>query len=166
MIKTRHNVFETNSSSTHCISFVDQPVLDYYPKTLSFTLGQFGWSPQFADHLSYLYTAILDYYRDDEVAAKKIKHLKKVMKKNGIKYSFYPEFTNHEEMCKYDYYIDHATELGGFLEDIFSNDVDLLRYLIYGEVACYNDNDDCEEYSAYTEAVLENPETKCWIKGN
>lgn len=136
----RKNVFETNSSSTHAISFITDYKLDELPHYVSFHLGSFGWESRYANALDYLYTAIVNYYDHDE-AEEKINHLKQLLDEHNIKYKFYPEFDKIDPRDGEEYYIDHASELGEFLEAM-ENDTNLLRFIASGEV--YTTNDNCD----------------------
>jgi len=91
MITVRNAVFETNSSSTHAISFVTNYDLDKLPHYLSFHLDRFGWESKYVNALDYLYTAIVVYY-DHDMAEEKLDHLKALMDEYKIEYKFYPEF--------------------------------------------------------------------------
>lgn len=140
----RKNVFETNSSSTHAISFITDYKLDELPHYVSFHLDSFGWESRYANALDYLYTAIVNYYDHDE-AEEKINHLKKLMDEHNIRYKFYPEFDKIDPRDGEDYYLDHASDLGEFLEAM-ENDTNLLRFIASGEV--YTTNDNCDHDDA------------------
>lgn len=140
MYTIRKNVFETNSSSTHAISFITEFDLGKLPHYVSFHLDSFGWESRYVNRLDYLYTAIVVYYDHDE-AEEKINHLKQLMDEHDIEYKFYPEFDKINPRDGEGYYIDHASDLGEFLEAM-ENDTNLLRFLASGEV--YTTNDNCD----------------------
>lgn len=140
MITVRNSVFETNSSSTHAISFITNYDLDKLPHYVSFHLDSFGWETRYVNGLDYLYTAIVNYYDHDE-AEEKINHLKQLMDEHNIEYKFYPEFDEINSRDWESYYIDHSSDLGEFLEAM-ENDTNLLRFIASGEV--YTTNDNCD----------------------
>lgn len=164
--KTRNNVFETNSSSTHaiCISnksnenfFKNNDFLQYCEHPLPFTLEEYGWDfsvlnmPE--EKASYLYTAICDIYEDEELK-NMITKLKTILIDNGIKYIFEVPKKNGW------YYVDHCSELIPFIEDILSNESKLLTYL-FGDsfVVTGNDNDDSfSEYMYIEDSYILQPE--------
>lgn len=151
MISIRRNVFETNSSSTHSISFVTDYDIRNLPKGCVFCTGDYGWNDGCVDAESYLYTAIVNYYTKEE-ALEHIQHLKDVMDANSIRYRFYPDpkdlkwnistWNPERSYCCNGGSIDHSGDLKDFLEDLFSDDTKLLKYLATGKVYCTNDNVD------------------------
>ena len=143
MVTVRNSVFETNSSSTHAISFVTDWDADKLPPHVSFHLDSFGWGSKYVNALDYLYTAIVVYY-DHDTAEEKLDHLKQLMDEHGIEYEFYPEFDEINPRDGEAYYIDHSHDLTEFLEAM-ENDTNLLRFLATGEVYTTNDNCDHDE---------------------
>ncbi len=143
MITVRNSVFETNSSSTHAISFVTDWNVDKLPPYVSFHLDSFGWESNYVNALDYLYTAIVVYY-DHDTAEEKLDHLKALMDEHKIEYKFYPEFDKINPRDGEAYYIDHSSDLTEFLEAM-ENDTNLLRFLATGEVYTTNDNCDHDE---------------------
>lgn len=143
MIQIRHNVFETNSSSTHSICIPKKT--DIKRDSIYFGIGEYGWENDEVDAPSYLYTAILCTYGYNNAVAK-IEELKSILDSHSIKYFF-------EEPVWYEWdsgyksldngYIDHAYETSGFVNAVLNNEDMLLRYLFNGTVYTGNDNDDC-----------------------
>ena len=149
----RSNVFETNSSSTHSIAISKKPVT--IGKYIYFGIGEFGWENDCVNTANYLYTAILEQDKADELLAQ----LKSILDNYSIEYEFEePKYMIGMSGYKWlDYgYVDHSNELREFLDAIFSNEDLLMRYL-FGNSSVYtgNDNQDqdpsgcniaCEEY--------------------
>ena len=156
-IQIRKGLFETNSSSTHCIVIADDDTYKVnYTDTLEFTLGQFGWEHRIYNDTftkaQYLYTAI-KYLEDEE----SLKTLKKRLDFFHIPYSFEDVENN---AC---FYIDHGNELKAWLASVCNKEEYLLNYL-FSEgsfVATGNDNTDEKPfYSLPINVMLE------YIKGN
>lgn len=137
----RKNVFETNSSSTHSIAIPSKPIT--WGNYISFNIGEFGWEWRDVDPADYLYTAILT-CSDRDYAELYIDKMKNVLERNGINYRMqtpqWDEYNGHYYLK--DGYIDHSSELGKFLEVVFSNDESLLNFIFGGLVFTGNDNAD------------------------
>ena len=133
MIQIRSNVFETNSSSTHsiCISKKEPKIGSY----VSFNLGRFGWENSEADTADYLYTAIMCRSDHDKLLDK----LKKILDNYGIMYDF--EEPKSNSWSWYDFYIDHAEELGAFINTVLNDEDMLMRLLFNSESVVYTGND-------------------------
>lgn len=152
MIQVRHNVFETNSSSTHSIAIPRKMNEKEIPKSFVFNFGDFGWEDDEVDPCDYLYTAI--YNCDQSMITERLQKLSDCLERHNISYTFSKPKPAWWDTSELDYgNIDHAYELDscGFFS-ILENDDMLLRYLAAGRVYTGNDNDgdelaDC--YSAY-----------------
>lgn len=145
MRQVRHNVFETNSSSTH--SIVIPKSTTYSSNYVKFAIDEFGWENSCVyDTATYLYTAILDAY-PYETSMDKLEQLKTILDSRSIKYEFEePRWDEYESGNRYlNYgYIDHANELRDFIETILNDEEMLLRYLFAGCVYTGNDNQDTD----------------------
>ena len=146
----RRGVFETNSSSTHSIAI---PKNCGHPNSVSFYVGDFGWSFNEVSPVSYFYTAL---YATSETAQEfneKIEKLRRILDKHNINYYFSQPKTNiwHDDDSNIDYfslddgYIDHGYELRGFIDELLNDDEKLLRFLYNGLVFTGNDNSNTEE---------------------
>ncbi len=76
MRQVRNLVFETNSSSTHCICIVtDRNAELEYPKNVFFRCSNFGRKPaelrSVEDKAAYLYSSILSLYEKQKAEAAK-----------------------------------------------------------------------------------------------
>jgi len=138
----RHNVFETNSSSTHSIVITRSNENLSIPKTMKANFGEFGWEcatyadPE--DKLSYLYTGIKGCYYDEP--ENELNRLKSMMKNFGIEVEWQEnsgDFWEHG-------YVDHAGELNEFIEAVLSTDDTLKRFLFSDDsyILTGNDNSD------------------------
>lgn len=164
MISIRSNSFETNSSSTHSICIPKNNVDLSKFKHVDFTIGEYGWEFEDVPAPSYLYTAILNYYRDDTERYKKLCELKYILDKHNIEYWF--ESTEKQRSYSdrtYEYTgnIDHCDFLGTFLEAVFHDEDLLLRYLYCGRVYTGNDN----TYRRWGEEVPQE-EKDCYLAYN
>ena len=147
MISIRHNVFETNSSSTHSLAVPKK--VEHIPSDVRFHFGDFGWYLEDdIDPADYLYTGIVT--NSQEIREKYLPKLKEVMERNNIKakYANY-ELSSYKWDGKTEYYvssdygfIDHCCELEYFLEWLFEDDDRVLRFISDGLVFTGNDNDD------------------------
>ena len=133
-VTTRNNVFETNSSSTHSIA-ISKKTPTEFPKSITFSKGEYGWEFEEYSVPDYLYTAITESPHESEYLEK----LKQTLDRHGIEYSF----DTNESWCSG---IDHSCELCDFLEAVFS-DEDLLLRCLFGDSTVYTGNDN----SGYTE---------------
>lgn len=156
-IQIRKSVFETNSSSTHALS-VSSDAIDEVPKKLVFTVGEFGWECEtYMDvetKASYIWTYLcyvdnvdLDFWKD---------YLTDVCKQAGVEEVEFIEPTDGDF-----YYIDHAYDLYGFIEDM--KDAGLLKQFLFcsdSGIMSGNDNDD-DDVSAPSKHIQRE-----WYKGN
>lgn len=128
---TRHNVFETNSSSTHSLTIrnntaIIKPDLDPSVSQLVVYPGEFGWEViTFSDietKLSYLYTDILNYLPDN-IKDWAMQHLVDCIKNNlGVDLVFEKNLNTDPFFSYENGYIDHQS-VGLTLDNIwFVND--------------------------------------------
>ena len=119
----RNGLFETNSSSTHCIVIAEDEVWNY--PEVKFTLGQFDWEHKiYTDthtKAQYLYTAIMELEDKESLEA-----LKKKLDFVQVKYFF--------EEPKEDgyYYIDHGNNLKYWVPFV-CHDLQLLLNYLFSE---------------------------------
>lgn len=148
--KTRRNVFETNSSSTHSICLTKNNILDKKSDHIHFTFGEFGWEMETYnsayEKAQYLYTAICENKKTEL-----LNKIKLILDANNITYEFDKpifttssggEYTWLDSECGY---IDHSDELEEFLT-ICEDENKLMRYLFSSEsfIITGNDNNDCD----------------------
>lgn len=158
MKQIRLNVFETNSSSTHSISFsgrnnecYNNIEVDAYDNKVHVCLGEFGWEidshTDSATKLQYLITYICQqnglttwYGGNFEDNLKELQELE--------------DFQNVEECVRYELncdgieidslegYIDHQSVYGDNLREYFDYEgVDNIHQFIFGNVIVHTDND-------------------------
>ena len=138
----RRNTFETNSSSTHAICIATESKL-YFPDSLHFKLGEFGWEFSVLDDpeskASYLFTAIV-HLNEDESRMKlpidewyEICWIKDVLARYGVEATFQDppwEKFNYSDGYFLGYgYIDHGYELSDFLNDVLVYEDLLIKFL-------------------------------------
>lgn len=183
MFSIRDSVFETNSSSTHAISFLKDIKNDTVPNFIRFYLGEYGWNDGWVDPASYLYTAIVCTSDTPDIARERIDTLKKILDKNNIKYTF--EDIRWKSYSAEEYYvryagIDHEDECSEFVHRMLTDEDALIRYLTSGRVYCTNDNIDHEiddplnygykEIYTYDDKLVKNPyfddKYEYYYKGN
>ena len=151
MKKIRNNIFETNSSSTHAICFGND--INELPKKLYFGLGEFGRAEERVDPYDYLFTAICDYYGEEEWK-EKWGWVVKVLKDHGCedvkwedpkwkhtKWGSYPEGY---------WSVDHSCELTEFLDSVIGNEEMLLKYLTSKDTFVETSEDDWDTYDNCT----------------
>lgn len=159
--QTRKGVFETNSSSVHTITIskkgYDKSII---PEVLVFTFGEFGWEvdklSSVYEKASYLYTSLNNVEDRDE----KIEFIKNTLKSVGCTAAFAEKKETHSYFENG--YIDHAEDLGEFIDVVFENENALLNYLFGdGCIYTYNDNMDYDNME-YSDEIywLENNEYK------
>lgn len=167
-VQIRKGVFETNSSSVHAICIATE---DEYKVSdeLFFDWGNFGWEWETYDNTyeraSYLWTAINNFYwrkeQYEEIESAK-NRITEVLAKHGCKAKFAEPDTSkyHETGC-----LDHAGELGEFLEYVLKDEEGLLSYLFsdLSFIETGNDNDSDEDH--YVNADVSYPHEE-FYKGN
>ena len=133
--KIRTGMFETNSSSVHCICISNnKPADDNIPSVLRCTTGEYGWDYRVYDSkydkAGYLLTMIYSSENRDVY----IDQLRRVLEKNGVKL---------DEGSREYYYIDHVDEWDSTLEKILYDEDRLMRFLfsVGSFVETANDND-------------------------
>ena len=158
-IKTRHGVFETNSSSTHSLTLsptmddmVESPVLDHESAMGFVTIcsGEYGWAYEtfssFHEKASYLYTDAMigeddsvdqnnEYYRNTNLKLKMIADSIKEYTGLGV------VFTKEEGSSYYPFgYIDHQSH--GVCSQVWEEGVDgVTRFLFSMNSSFETDND-------------------------
>ena len=137
MRKIRTGIFETNSSSVHCICIVNSGDNIFLTnKVLSCITEKFGWEHETyfdtEDKADYLLTMIYTSEHPSEYLEK----FRSILHKHGIELG--------ERKTDW-YYIDHSSEWGDTLNELLNNEELLMNFLFnpdsYVETA--NDNDDC-----------------------
>jgi hypothetical protein len=169
MKQIRKGIFETNSSSTHCITVKKQIDNANLCNKVVFKGSDYGWRVDTLntteEKASYLYSALLSYYEGREKELSDYKnYIYNTLAKNGIDCSFVPDGIYNWMDC----YVDHCECLAGFLEYIRSYEKYLMYYLFGdGVVITGNDNDySCAKVSS---AYKEFRDKNGWIafyKGN
>ena len=139
MKKIRKGIFETNSSSVHCICIAKGEIDPLsIPKNISARFGEFGWESEYYcfdyEKLSYLCTMIF------EVSPSKFEKLCDILARNGVMLrdlkmtgdEFYPLG-----------YIDHGDDWVDVLDKLLDDEDLLLRFLFNDAsyVETGNDND-------------------------
>lgn len=151
MKQIRKGIFETNSSSTHCITVKKQIDETRFCNKIVFKGDCYGWGYKILDTIeekaSYLYSALLSYYEGHEKELSDYKnYIYNTLAKNDIDCSFVPDGI-YDWM---NFYVDHCECLTEFLEYIKNNEKHLMYYLFGdGVVITGNDNDDsCADVSS------------------
>lgn len=157
-IQIRKGLFETNSSSTHCIVIADDDSYNVnYTDTLEFTLGQFGWEHRIYNDTftkaQYLYTAI-KYLEDEE----SLKTLKKRLDFFHIPYSFEDVENN---AC---FYIDHCDNLKYWVPMV-CDDISFLLSYLFDENSFIETGNDGMDDDDFTKTRPEKVYLEFW-KGN
>ena len=142
MLKQRNKVFETNSSSTHCITVSDRKDWEYdLPITVKPAwYGEFGWEWETWDSveekLAYMIRCLITYDYTEETLQDKIKPIQERLHNLGIDF----ELPTYNEWL--DGYVDHEDWYQEEMEDIYNNDNDLLNFLLsdYSYIEGGNDN--------------------------
>lgn len=155
MVQVRRGLFETNSSSTHSICITEEDFDGAYPFFVTFSPGEYGWEidtlATVGEKASYLWTAMLCLYSDDELAAAQEKIVRALARK-GIECDFdmpVKKQYRYSDDWYYDgAYIDHSDdgELREFVGETIGNEGQLLRYLFsdHSYVQTGNDNEECD----------------------
>lgn len=143
MILKRDRVFETNSSSTHCITVSPS---DDWKCNLPITIrpawyGEFGWEwetwDSIEEKLAYMIRCLIVYDYTKETLQDKIKPIQERLHNLGIDF----ELPTYEEWS--DGYVDHEDWYQEEMEDIYNDEVQLLRFLLSNNsyIEGGNDND-------------------------
>ena len=142
MLKQRNKVFETNSSSTHCITVSDRKDWEYdLPITVKPAwYGKFGWEwetwSSVEEKLAYMIRCLIAYDYTEETLQDKIKPIQERLHNLGIDF----ELPTYNEWL--DGYVDHEDWYQEEMKDIYNNDNDLLNFLLseYSYIEGGNDN--------------------------
>lgn len=148
MIKIRHNVFETNSSSIHSIVVCDEALKDIHAPYVFFRLGEFGWSMNVLEDIweraSYFYTAACE-LRQHDVKDEIINLLEPL----GIDCVFDEENPPQYEEYNGSYFldnggIDHVDECRKFVDTLMNDREMLARFLLDDRSFVITGNDNCD----------------------
>lgn len=138
MKKTRMKMFETNSSSVHCICIANnKSIPQNIPNVLRCQTGEYGWENKkyhdVYDKADYLLTMI--YCKPDPSGY--LKRLKNILSKYGI--------ALNESKSEW-YYIDHDYEWGCTVDEILDDEESLMNFLFNPSsfVETSNDNGDAD----------------------
>lgn len=130
MLKKRNKVFETNSSSTHCITVSDRNNGKYdLPITVKPDwYGEFGWQwetwSSIEEKLAYMIRCLIAYDYTEETLQDKIKPIQERLHSLGIDFELptYNEWLNG--------YVDHEDWYQEEIEEIYKDDDTLLTFLL------------------------------------
>lgn len=141
MRKTRNDIFETNSSSTHVI-VVEPRKNDKRPiKVNPAWDGEFGWEwntwGTIEEKLAYMIRCLVCYDYDENTLENRIKPIQERLHNLGIDF----EIPTYEEYK--DGYVDHEDWYQEEIKGIYDNDEELLDFLLgeYSHIEGGNDND-------------------------
>ena len=145
MVKIRHGMFETNSSSTHTIIVTDQ---NCEPGAIvDFQIGEFGWGfhelRTVDEKASYLYTAACEFYNRDMY-----QNFYETLCKYGVKCTCTrPALFEKQTNWLKNGYIDHCYEgdMSDFVETMLNHEKALIRYLFSPDSFVLTGNDNCTE---------------------
>lgn len=159
MRKIRTGIFETNSSSVHCICIANYGENDFTRNVLRCETDEFGWEyGMYSDvycKADYLLTMIYCSERSDEYLEK----LRTILSKHGIEL---------DEKETSSYYIDHCGEWENTLEVLLNNEELLMSFLFNPKsyIETTNDNDDSvDELYEHAEQAERDGNT-VFVKGN
>lgn len=161
MIQVRHNIFETNSSSSHALALSKEADYKNHPDVVYFNQGEFSWEDEEVSSADYLYTYILTqvegWYRDDVIAVEEIldsyyiKRIDDLLSKFGIKcifdgYTIENDSYGGSGGVEITGYIDHQSQdmLSAIFYDLMDDEKLLYRYLFASHVYTGNDNESSE----------------------
>ena len=143
IIKIRHGMFETNSSSTHAIILSSKKVEPEL--AVDFAIGEFGWEFKKYDTLdkkaSYLYTLACECEQRDVY-----QDLYKILTKYGVECTC----SKPAVFCRWglEYgYVDHAWEDDAktFVQRMLTHEKALIRFLFNDESFVVTGTDNCNE---------------------
>ena len=133
MINIRRGAFETNSSSVHALC-ISKDTKFTIPNHIILIGGEFGWRDDVdGGTIDYLYQACLDVGKEQL--------LFDFLDKHNIAWERYSEENNG--------YVDHANALD--LDDLFSDENRLLRFLFGGKSFVKLGNDNSTTYKEFEE---------------
>lgn len=139
MVKTRVGIFETNSSSTHCLSLGDisyeQSIPDAnYQETITLGDGEYGWQQDFYD--SWLdkadYISLILHYVDDDEDYENLNNMVGIVRQAILR-----KYPNANIEFNFSGYVDHGSE---YFEP-WMKDVDEVFKFIFGNGSFETDND-------------------------
>lgn len=179
MINIRKGTFETNSSSTHSICISTEEENFQIPEKLEIDLDkdmyEFGWEYEewntVEEKLAYIIMGIISrswYYTSLTEAAAQIEKLYQRLSEMGVKQITIKglELILYDKRVyfshSYDSYVDHAGEMGEFLEAILSRSNLLKNYLFSDKSFVLGGNDNSD---GYPEINVEYPHME-YFKGN
>lgn len=138
--KIRKGLFETNSSSIHCITIGNngEDYRENLPTLVEFYVSEFGWEHDvYHDTQSkadYLYT-LIRYNKMDESY---VEMIRKTLEKYGIETYFQKEY-------KYTfYYVDHGSDAMDLVQKLCADEELLMNYL-FSEGSVIETGNDNEE---------------------
>ncbi len=153
MRQVRSLVFETNSSSTHCMCIVsDRRAELVYPERLMFRCKEYGREPgelkSAEDKASYLYSSILSLFERKKAETAK-SWIMDELGKVGVECDFEtPEYRRYGSgVYCYNAYIDHAGEDDHltFVESVLRSSGCLLRYLFSDKSVVLTTSDEIDD---------------------
>ena len=166
MIKVRHNVFETNSSSVH--SLVVAAEATEPQEDVIFEIDEFGWECAVYcdtfDKASYFYTAACELYKRDMA-----NEIRELLEPYGIVCIFkVPAHFNPEYGYLDNGGIDHYDETREFVEALLGNSDELIRFLFNPNsfiITC-NDNMEEEDWNEVKRLLAIPYDHTLYVKGN
>ena len=184
----RRGVWETNSSSVHTLSVINESDVKEYPEKVVFGSGEFGWENKIytdtASKAAYIWEILnsMNYNREknDECkdVLKIIKKIKKTLTKSGIKPVFefpndtirknndgtiYHQFVNKKGE-RDEGYIDHSYEAEDFVRELADDPKKLLNFL-FDKKSWIRTGNDNQDDSDFLEAPDNGPSWE-YVKGN
>lgn len=159
MRKIRTGIFETNSSSVHCICIANSGENDFTRTVLRCETDEFGWEyGMYSDVYSkadYLITMIYCYKHSDEYLEK----LRSILLEHGI------ELAEKETSS---YYIDHCGEWDNTLDELLNNEELLMSFLFNPKsyIETTNDNDGSVDELYEDVEQAERDGNTVFVKGN
>ncbi len=157
MRQVRQLVFETNSSSTHCMCIVsDRRAELVYPEHLTFRCKEYGRESgelrSAEDKASYLYSSILSLFERKKAETAK-SWIMDELGKVGVECDFEtPEYRRYGSgVYCYNAYIDHAGEDDHltFVEGVLRSSGRLLRYLFSDKSVVLTTSDEIDDDRVY-----------------
>lgn len=136
----RKGLFETNSSSIHCITIGNngENFYEKLPKKVEFTFGEFGWEHEIYNDTeskaSYLYTLI----RYNEMGEEYINKIRDILAEWNVESEF---ADNYEQGW---FYVDHGFNAKSLVEKL-CNDSRLLMNYLFSEGSVIETGNDNEE---------------------
>lgn len=156
MLKVRNNIFETNSSSTHCLVWHDTSIKQDKNK-YDIYAGYFGRTPMeplanIEDRLSYLWTAILEssaYWEHNKECLNEDTINKWLLKLQTIVPNaifHMPKIHSGEYYNGYEMEIDHFGELEEWVKTLWNNNDMLINFICDPSAYILISGDEYDEY--------------------